>query len=146
MYWLLRVVVVILLGLISTPVSSLECEYYSSKECGYPNGGPCESSRKNITCSLAGHSCYALWHRPNGSDQQEVLQQKGCFLNDKTCTGQNSCIEKTQGKKHVPKGSTALYCCCSKDYCNQEYHWDPAPVTTTTPKRKQQVGILNKYK
>jgi len=145
MYWLLRVVVVVLLGLISTPVSSLECEYYSSKECGYSNGGPCESSRRNITCDPDGpskvHSCYVLWQRPNDSDQQEVLQLKGCFLNDKTCIGQNTCIEKKQGKKHESQGTKALYCCCDKDYCNQEYHWDPAPLTTTTPKRKQQVEI-----
>ena len=146
MLWLL-VVAVIALGPSPTLVTSLECESYNSTECGYPHGGPCESSHRNVSCGEDGptktHACYVLWTVTHGPVPQENLQFKGCFLNDKQCMGKDVCVEKKHGTKHEGRNTTAFYCCCTKDFCNIEYVWDPVP--TTTVRRKLIIQLFSHF-
>lgn len=122
-------------------VASLECEYYNVTECGKKAGGvtadgeSCNKSRRTITCepdtSSQKHTCWAAWQRRN--DSQDILQFKGCFINNKQCEKMNTCVDKTYGNKgsNASSGTVTLFCCCSEDNCNREFDWIPGSTTTT---------------
>jgi len=130
-------------------VSSLECEYYNATECGLKHGGPCEQSRRNVSCGndepSKTHGCYVLWRKNNDSDH-EVLQLKGCFLNNKQCSKERACIERNHPKSITKADDRApsktLFCCCNQDFCNQEYVWDPSP-TSSTAKRTSRLDSVS---
>ena len=115
--------------------SCLDCHYYDITKCK-ENGGNCSSPTTKFCGDDGGpdtHSCYAVWIRMSNSSQ-EILQMKGCFLNNKECVGQDKCIARNYGNEGG-NDSVTLYCCCTTPYCNSEFEWRPDP-TTTTVKRK----------
>ncbi|CAG7730292.1 unnamed protein product [Allacma fusca] len=112
--------------------SCLECHIYNLTECG-ASAEECAKSRKTETCKLESNTsttaCYALWKRPHNSTR-DILQYKGCNLNNNHCGGLSSCVERNYGKQYDPNSLT-FYCCCSEDYCNDVYEWIPDSTTTT---------------
>ncbi|ODM91724.1 Activin receptor type-2A [Orchesella cincta] len=131
---------IIMIAVSAKFVSSLECEYYNVTECGLKAGGAgadtefCKKSQRTITCeedtSSQKHSCWVAWQRRN--DSQDILQFKGCFINNNQCDGEHKCVDKTYGKRSDPSTATVtLFCCCSEDNCNRDFEWDPIPTTTT---------------
>jgi hypothetical protein len=140
-------VLLVLIGLVGIG-KALECEFYNVTECGLDQKGPCEKSRRIIPCGAEGSSrtpgsgCFVVWRRSNESGEEvDSVHLKGCFLNNKQCEGQDSCVERTYGSRQN-QSSAVYHCCCNKDFCNRDFKWDPTP--TTTPRRKK-AGTADNY-
>jgi hypothetical protein len=160
-------------------VYALECEYYNATECGGQSNAFlkegdedrfCNESQRVITCPVDRTSstetlaCFVMWQRSTANSSREVVQFKGCFISNKDCIGQSSCVDRNYPKSPAskkngmsnsnssssgnnnntiikqPAAALTHYCCCDQDNCNREYSWVPN-VTTTTPRRKYFVWV-----
>lgn len=131
-------------------VLGLECEYFNITQCSSPTAD-CPNMQRTMTCTsedASTHflSCYAVWRRSADPELPDVLQYKGCFLNNKECSGFDSCVDRNHKSKQAPKNTTTHihthYCCCETDLCNRDYSWEPRPTEASEAKRKELSGFF----
>ncbi|KAK7044021.1 Activin receptor type-2A, partial [Halocaridina rubra] len=115
------------------PQRTMHCEQYNSTLCSkdaHQNsvcpGTETEACPKWDDPDKENH-CFVVWTENEGKVE---VTFKGCWLSGHNC--RDECLSR-QTVSSLKGEKNHIFCCCSGNYCNRNFSWDPAPEVPDPP-------------